>query len=139
MKTHSFLTSLAAAAGLLCLTSCDSKLESLNMEQFDLQTEVAEILLDCEDVEDVKDAIDDLKAIAEKCRELEKEIKSCESEFKTFKEEEISTLEHTRLSNRLRIAEYKAEGLLADAMVHVAEICKDDKDTLEELGKAFED
>ena len=62
MKTHSFLTSLAAAAGLLCLTSCDSKLESLNMEQFDLQTEAAEILLDCEDVEDVKDAIDDIKA-----------------------------------------------------------------------------
>lgn len=109
------------------------------MEQFDLQTEVAEILLDCEDVEDVKDAIEDIKAIAEKGRELEKEIKSCESEFKTFKEEEISALEHTRLSNRLRIAEYKAQGLMADALLHVAEICKDDKDTLEELGKAFED
>lgn len=139
MKTHSFLTSLAAAAGLLCLTSCDSKLESLNMEQFDLQTEAAEILLDCEDVEDVKDAIDDIKAIAKKGRELEKEIKSCASEFKTFAEEEITELENTRLSYRLRIAEVKAQGLMADAMLHVAEICKDDKDTLEELGKAFED
>lgn len=139
MKTHTFLTSLAATAGLLGLTACDSEMESLNMKNCDLQTEAAELLLDCESAEDVEAAIDELKALAEEGREIEKEIKKNDSEFEKFMEEEISELEAIRIENRLRIAKAKAEGLMKDAMLHVIEVCKDDKDTLNKIMDALKD
>ncbi len=109
------------------------------MKNYDLQTEVAEILLDCESPEDVEDAIDEIKDLAEKGKEIEKEIKRNESVFKNFMEEEVTRLEAKRIKNRLSIAEAKANGLMADAFRHLGEICKDDKDALKKVLEALKD
>lgn len=138
MKTRVFLTSLAVAAGLFGLSSCDNKIESLSMEKFEKATKVAEILLDCESAADIKASLDEIKEISKEGKDIAKELERSESEFEKITEEEMTQLELERMKNRLAIAGTKADGLMEDARSHAKELCKDDFDMLEKLAKALD-
>ena len=140
MNTRTFLTSLAIATGLLGLTACDNKLESALKKQCAIETEMAEILLDCESAADVESAIDEIKELQGELNELSKERERSKSDFERILDEEYTELEATRMQRQLVvIAGSKSHGLKQDALVHVRELCKDDADTLEKLSEAMKD
>lgn len=133
---------MAAPAICICLTACRSQAEKYASEIAELQIEVAEILLDCEDQDDIDKAAEKISELAEEADELVKEMKSAKLELEE-EEKNMSRRASRELEQKLSVKVGKASALMEDGILHVMKIegVKQDElqKALEKFGKAFSD
>ena len=134
MKRFHFAAQIALATLCLGLTACDSKAEKYAGEIADLQTEAAELLLDCKDQSDIDDAAKELAELARKAEEVTKNAKSDKLKI----EEEAKTMTRRKteeIEKEISVSMGKASALLQDGIYHARNI-KDAK--CDELNKSIE-
>lgn len=133
---------MAAPATCICLTACSSQTEKYASDIAELQIEVAEILLDCEDQDDIDKAAEKISELAEDADELVKEMKSAKLELEE-EEKNMSRRASRELEHKLSVKVGKASALMEDGILHVMKIegVKQDElqKALEKFGKAFSD
>lgn len=136
MKSYHFIALAAAPVVCVCVSACSSKAEKTTNAIADLQDDVAEMLLDCENQEDIDKSTKKIKVLTVEAEEV---CKLAHTDRVAIQEEldQMTRKKSKELQKLLLLKLAKSASKLQDGIYHIQYNLSDVK--IEELMQAITD